>query len=95
MTIRTHRHLETTPPLVHTCRRCGRPVVYGLAEGIPARVDTIPVDQAGEIAAVVAGRQTYTLRRSGLIHRDVRRRSDPTLAGPVLVEHACATRRSQ
>lgn len=89
MTLRVHRHLDTTAPLVHTCRRCGRPVIYGLAEGVPARADVAPVDQRGEIVAVLAGRQTYTLRRSGLIHRDAGRRADPTLAAPVVAEHGC------
>jgi hypothetical protein len=87
------RHLETTAPLVHTCRRCDRPVIYGLAEGIPARVDPAPL--AGPLAealAVVAGRQTYTLTRTGLVQRDAGRRSDPSLTGPVLAAHHCPRR---
>jgi hypothetical protein len=94
VTLRAHRHLETTPPLVHSCKRCARPVLYGLAEGSHARADIAPVSQFGEIAAVLAGRATYTLRRSGLIQRDASRRSDPSLASPVLVQHACPGRPS-
>lgn len=89
MTVRAHRHFETTTPVVVTCHRCDRPTIYGLAEGFIARADPAPLDQTQEIAAVVAGRQTYTLLRSGLVHRDAGRRSDPSLAGVVLAEHAC------
>lgn len=92
MTIRAFRHLETTQAFVHTCPRCRATILYGLAEGIPARVDPEPVDQPGEIAAVVAGRQTYTLTRGGLVQRDAGRRSDPSLTGPVLAAHDCLRR---
>ncbi len=89
MAVRASRHLETTEAIVITCHRCLRPVIYGIAEGIAARVDAVVLDQAAEIAAVLARRQTYTLRRSGLIRRDATRRSDPDLTGPVVAEHNC------
>lgn len=90
MTIRAPRHFETTTPLVHTCPRCQKPVIYGLAEGLAARVDLLPLDPIrDEPGAVLAGRQTYTLTRTGLVHRDAYRRSDPTLTGPVLAQHHC------
>jgi hypothetical protein len=92
MTVRAFRHLETTRVFVDTCRRCGRTVLFGLAEGVPARVDPLPFDPPAELLAVIAGRQTYTLRLSGLIHRDAGRRSDPTLVGPILAEHRCLRR---
>jgi hypothetical protein len=95
MTIRVHRFLETTAPLVHTCRRCERPVIYGLAEGLPARVDPAPLDgPLAEALAVVAGRETYTLTRIGLVQRDAVRRSDPSLTGPVVAQHDCPRRNS-
>jgi hypothetical protein len=89
MTIRAFRHLETTTPVVLACHGCGAPVVYGLAEGIPARTDPAPLTPWQEIRAVVAGRQTYTLTRAGLVQRDAGRRADPGLTGPVLAEHRC------
>jgi len=95
MTLRAFRYLETTAPVVHTCWRCGRPILYGLAEGIPARVDITPISSAVEAAYTAAGRATYTLRRSGLIHRDQSRRSDPSLASPVLAAHQCPGRPEQ
>jgi hypothetical protein len=93
MTVRAFRHLETTTPVIHTCRRCGRPIVYGLAEGIPVRADLTPlVGALAEPLAMLEGRQTYTLRLFGLVHRDAGRRADPTLSKPVLAEHACPRR---
>jgi hypothetical protein len=94
MTLRAHRHFETTPPAIVRCWRCGRPTIYGLAEGVISRADITPLDPATEIRAIRAGRQTYTLRRTGLIHRDTGRRTDPNLAAPVLAEHCCASRRT-
>ena len=95
MTIRAFRHLETTSPVVHICPRCHRSIVYGLAEGIPARVDPAPVDTLrDEPWLVLAGRQTYTLTRTGLVHRDAGRRADPDLTGPVLPEHHCDPRKA-
>jgi hypothetical protein len=88
-----HRqHLTTTPATVQTCPRCHRPVLYGLAEGLPARVDIQPLTPAGERHALRAGRWTYTLTRTGLVHRDADRRADPTLAQPVLAAHDCPRR---
>lgn len=84
--------METSPPIVKQCPRCRRPLLTGLAEGLHAYVDVSPLSPAAEAAAVLAGRQTYTLRRSGLIHRDAYRRADPTLASPVLAQHDCPRR---
>lgn len=81
--------METSAPILKTCHRCRRLILTGLAEGVHAYVDLIPVSAAGEIAALLSGRETYTLRRSGLIRRDVYRRADPTLAAPVLATHVC------
>jgi hypothetical protein len=92
VTLRVHRHFETTPPSVVICWRCGRPTIYGLAEGVIARADPAPIDQTGEIRAVLAGRSTYTLRRTGLIERCASRRADPTLASPVVAAHICPRR---
>lgn len=89
MTIRAHRHFETTTPSVHTCQACGRLTLYGLAEGLPVHADPVPLTALGELLALAAGRQTYTLRRSGLIHRDASRRADPRLSTPVVADHSC------
>lgn len=92
MSLRAFRHLETTTPAVHPCRHCRRPVIAGLAEGLPARTDPAPLDPAAEALAVAAGRVTFTLQRAGLVQRDASRRADPTLTGPILAAHDCPRR---
>lgn len=86
------RHFETTRVYIHACATCRATVLYGLAEGIPARVDPQPIAPAAEAWAIAAGRWTFTLRRSGLIHRDEDRRRDPALAQPILAQHRCTGR---
>jgi len=83
--------LITTTVKVDTHLRCGAPVLTGHAEGLLARVDLAPLNRDGEIHALCAGLQTYTLSRTGLVHRDATRIAGDTLAdmGPVLAEHRC------
>ncbi|GAB2952063.1 hypothetical protein GCM10027280_45580 [Micromonospora polyrhachis] len=84
-------HLITTPVAAGIHLRCGTPVIVGVAEGLLARVDLTPLNRAGEIHALIAGLQTYTLTRHGLIHRDAGRIAGTSLAkaGPVLAQHTC------
>jgi hypothetical protein len=91
MSIRAFEHLETTSPVVTTCHRCGSTVLRGLAEGLRALADITPISTATETEHLAAGRATYTLRRTGLIHRDPVRRGDPALAAPILAAHRCPT----
>lgn len=47
------------------CPSCGRPTMRGLDDDVAAcavRVDVYPLSSAGELAALIAGRQTYALR---------------------------------
>lgn len=71
------------------CPRCGSPQLTGWAEGLRARVDLVPLNAAGEVAAILAGLWTYTLARIGLIYRDAGRIRDARLRGPVLSAHQC------
>ncbi|MFD6770620.1 hypothetical protein ACFWC6_30855 [Micromonospora chalcea] len=83
--------LVTTAVKVAAHPRCGATVLTGHAEGLFARVDLTPLNRDGEIHALCAGLQTYTLTRTGLVHRDAGRIADTSLckAGPVLAEHRC------
>jgi hypothetical protein len=82
-------HLITTTAKVETCPRCHMPVLAGLAEGLRAVADLAALNQAGEIAAIVAGLATYTLAGSvGLLHRDASRIAGG-LKGPTLAQHQC------
>lgn len=84
-------HLITTAVAGSIHPRCGATVLTGNAEGVFARVDLTPLNQAGEIHALCDGLQTYTLTRLGLVHRDACRIAGTALrdAGPVLAEHRC------
>lgn len=85
-----NKHLDTTPITGTIHADCGAAVLFGLAEGLTAWVDLTALNQAGEIAAILAGLQTYTLARSGLIHRDAGRIAGTSLRDrPVLAEHQC------
>lgn len=47
------------------CPHCGQPTMHGLDDDVAAcavRVDAYPLSQAGELAALIAGRPTYALR---------------------------------
>jgi hypothetical protein len=66
----------------------GKPVICHSAI---RRVDLAALNTAGEIAAICDRLTTYTLLRSGLVHRDPSRIADPWMrqAGPVLAQHRC------
>ena len=85
------QHLVTTPAVAAICHRCRGIVLTGLAEGIRTTVDLTPLNSAGEIHALLAGLWTYTLLKSGLVHRDAGRIAGTSLhgKGPVLGDHRC------
>lgn len=82
-------YLITTPATGKICHHCHTPVLTGLAEGLHATVDLHPLNPTQETAALLIGRWTYTLTRSGLIHRDAGRIAGNTLTGPILADHKC------
>lgn len=88
-------HFVSTAAVLSVCHRCGLPILRALDEGLPARVDLVPLPDLGaEITAIVTGRQTYTrLRNGGLAYRDDTRLSDPAMAATVHAQHACQPRR--
>lgn len=88
-TIRASRHLITTPVTAAIHARCGALVLTGHAEGLHARVDTAALNTAGEIAAICDRLATYSLTRTGLVHRDPGRIRGGHLRGPVVAEHRC------
>lgn len=87
-------HMISTPIVMTTCRRCGRPILAAHSEGIPARADLDPLDRYGELIALLDGRATYDLqpfglpRRPYLIHRyDWRIQAAP--CWPIVADHKC------
>lgn len=76
-----------------TCRGCGAPVLVGLdgdALALRVEVDPKPVDPAGELRAIAAGRGSYTVTAGELDRRPepaVRRTPAPDRL--VHVDHTC------
>lgn len=84
------RHLISTKITVHPCYGCGLYVYEGLAEGLRIVASPISLNPDGEIAALLDGRHTFSLRGSTLIERDCDRLSDLKLRQfPVVAEHVC------
>lgn len=71
------------------CGRCRQPLLTGYAEGLRARVDPVAINRAGLIAAILAGRWTYRLTRTGLVHLDQDRIPSTTIRGPMVTTHKC------
>jgi hypothetical protein len=83
------RYLITTTASIQTCVRCGRLVLDGWSEGLRARVDPHPVDEA---KARTAGFETYSIRGGALHWRDPTITYGPTTA-PILSTHDCPNSR--
>lgn len=86
------RYLVSTQAVDTACW-CGAPVLRALDEGLEAKVDVAPVDRAGEIAALLAGRHTYSLspRSRYLIYRSAEHILAGDLKGTVHAQHRCTT----
>jgi len=84
-------HFVSTAAELSACTTCGMPILRALDEGLPARVDLVPLPGLpAEIAAIACSRRTYTRLRNGqLAYRDETRLSDPHMASPVHAEHTC------
>ncbi|MER7076615.1 hypothetical protein SAMN02982929_05324 [Saccharopolyspora kobensis] len=87
------RSFITTRPRCAPCPRCGRLQLTGHAEGLPYRVDPVPVTPRAELAARLSGRSSFAfiaeglaVRTAGRIDGDARRPRPP-----VLVAHHCDT----
>jgi hypothetical protein len=80
-----------------TCRDCHAPCITGLDGdrlAFTALCDPWPVDSAGELAALLAGRRTWSLRWAGVRYElDPRTAIEIAATHPdaieVLAEHAC------
>jgi hypothetical protein len=77
-----------SPAAPWRCPRCGAAGIRAIAEGVPCRLDAVPVSLLGELHARLAGKQSYELRGSFLICREPERIAGGA-RGPILVEHKC------
>lgn len=83
-------YLISTPVVHGVCPRCGAPILRGLAEGYPARVDVRPVGRGAEIGALMTGRESFALCRSGeLVTRDPSRIRGGLVGTGIFLGHRC------
>jgi hypothetical protein len=85
-------HLISRRPVLQVCARCRCYQLVGIDEGIPFRLDTVPLTVAGEIWAVMGNRRTYGLHVNG--HATIRTAGRITLDAKykrpvVLAAHRC------
>lgn len=88
-----NRHLISRGPSVRDCQRCGCTVLAGIDEGIPYRVDTVPLNATGELTARLDGRTPYAFIAQQCTYRDISRMGTDAKYGrpPVLATHRCGT----
>lgn len=79
------RSMITTIPVIRPCEVCAAWVAAGIAEGIHVKVDLTPIDGAQAMLAVLTRTQLYCLLRTGLIHMDQSRITEPP--GALYPEH--------
>ena len=80
-------YFETTVPVIRWCA-CGVWLAAGVAEGIKAEIEMIPLDTAQRLWCVCMRIQMFALRRSGLVQMDPGRLADPRLMS-VFPQHYC------
>lgn len=84
------KHFISTTAEPATCPRCDTAILVALDEGLDARADPAPLDQAAEVDALLTGRRTYTRTPGGqLVERTADRISGGSLRGTVHAEHRC------
>lgn len=85
-------YLISRPAQARLCARCRAAILVGMDRGMPIRADAVPVDQAGEVDAIVAGRLRFQVLGSSvpfLVLRDLDRIRAGWPRGGVYVAHAC------
>jgi hypothetical protein len=81
----------TSRPKPEQCQRCGRLQLIGLDEGVAYRVEPVPLHAHAELAARLAGRNTYAVIAGQLAYRDQDRITGDRRHGrpPVVATHSC------
>lgn len=84
-------HLISRRPRCRICARCGRLQLLGIDEGLPYRVEPIPLTLDAEIKALMVGRITYGIHAGYVCHRTEGRMTLDVKYGrpPVLATHKC------
>lgn len=84
-------HLISRRPRCRNCERCGRLQLLGIDEGIPYRVEPLPLTVQAEIKAIIGGRITFGAHVGYVCYRDAGRMSLDVKWGrpPVFATHKC------
>lgn len=82
-------HMETTIPVVRPCGSCGVWFAAGVAEGMKAEVEFVPLDIGQQLWAALNHVELYCIRRSGLVHMDARRLAGKHY-GSLYPQHRCS-----
>lgn len=85
-------YLVTSSPTVEQCPRCSRLRLTGLADGVPYRVDPIPLTAHAELRALVDGGASWCVIAGRLCWRSPEHiRGDARRGRPaVFADHRCA-----
>jgi len=81
----------THKPRPRRCLQCGVPVLAAMDDlGQPAYLEPVPVNNAGELKALMTGRPTYALDHGAIYTRNHWHiRGRPADTEPTYAEHAC------
>lgn len=80
-------YFETTIPVIRQCLRCSVWFAAGVAEGLKAEAEFVALDSSQQLWAVLNRIELYCIRRTGLVHMDQHRLSQPM--GAVYPQHRC------
>lgn len=85
------RHFVTTWPRRTTCPRCRRVVLDGIEEGLPYRIDPVPLTLPGELHAQLTGNRTYWQLANHIVRRTTENitAETPGTRPPVYAWHQC------
>jgi hypothetical protein len=85
------RCLISTPAKPTECPQCRAQILAGYDTGLRTHVDPRPVDQAAELAALLAGLRTYAMVGGELAYRSAFLIRHGQVGRGIHVEHRCAT----
>lgn len=80
-------HLVSYPATAANCGKCGRKVFNGMDQGRAFKLDAVPLNLHGKIAALKAGRNLFTLEHGYGIMCSIRR--DYSADFPCVADHDC------
>lgn len=86
-------HLISRRPQATQCPRCLRIMLVGIDEGVPFKVEPVPLTVSAEIKARMEGRKTFSTSAGYVAHRSASRmKSDLKYGRPaVFATHNCKT----